>query len=189
MEPDKPKNDPQRLMSLAKSGDQEAFADLYQLYFVPIYRYIYTRVKDREVTNDLTQSVFLKVYTALPNFEEKNHSPLAYFFTVARNIVIDYWRSKKEVHTGDQTNVLENIPDNTDNPLEVAEAKETRQAVREAIQSLTVDQQEVINLKFMNGLSNREVSRIMERTEEAIRQLQCRAIQSLRQILLNQKII
>jgi RNA polymerase sigma-70 factor (ECF subfamily) len=70
MEADNLQNDPKILMQLAKSGDTEAFSRLYELYFIPVFRYIYFRVKDKEEANDLTQIVFLKVFSSLPNFKE-----------------------------------------------------------------------------------------------------------------------
>lgn len=189
MEEDNSKNDPKILMRLAKAGDTEAFGRLYKLYFVPVFRYIYFRVKNKEEANDLTQTAFLKVFHSLSNFSEQNKSPLAYFFTVARNTVIDHWRTKKEVLLDDPESVFGQIPDKTNNPLDLVEKKETNQAVHRAIKQLTDDQQEVIVFKFVNGMPNKEIAVLLGKTEEAIRQLQCRAIRALRQILKNQNLI
>ena len=182
-------NDPKILMQLAKSGDAEAFGRLYELYFTPVFRYIYFRVKDKEEANDLTQTVFLKVFCSLPNFKEQNKSPLAYFFTVARNTVIDHWRAKKEVRLDDPENVFEKIPDRANGPFELVEKKEDGQAVHRAIQELTDIQREVIVLKFINDISNKDIAELVGKTEEAVRQLQCRALKALRQILKNQELI
>ena len=181
-------NDPKILMQSAKSGDTEAFSQLYELYFTPVFRYIYFRVKNKEEANDLSQTVFFKVFRSLPNFQEKNKSPLAYFFTVARNTVIDYWRVKK-ISFNDSEGVLERIPDKTNNPLEFIERKEIGQTIRRAIKQLTDDQQEVITLKFINEMPNKEIAALLEKTEEAVRQLQCRALKALREILKNQELI
>lgn len=176
-------------MQLAKSGDTEAFGCLYGLYFVPVFRYIYFRVKNKEETKDLVQTVFLKVFRSLPNFQEQNRSPLAYFFTVARNTVIDYWRTKKEILLADPESVFEHVPDKTNNPLGFIEKGETNQAVHLAIKQLTDDQQEVIVLKFINEMPNKEIAALLGKTEEAVRQLQCRALKALRQILQNQNLV
>lgn len=189
MEADNSKNNPKILMQLAKSGNTEAFGFLYELYFTPIFRYIYFRVKNKDDANDLTQTVFLKVFSALSNFQEQNKSPLAYFFTVSRNTVIDYWRNKKEILLDDPQNIFENIPDEADGPLEIFEKGEISIIIHQAIQELTEDQQEVIILKFINELSNKEISSLIGKTEDTIRQLQSRAIKSLHQILKNKKLI
>jgi RNA polymerase sigma-70 factor (ECF subfamily) len=150
---------------------------------VPVFRYIYFRVKNKEEANDLAQTTFLKVFCSLPNFQEQNKSPLAYFFTVARNTVIDHWRTKKEILLDDPTSVFEKIPDKTNNPLELIEKEETGKAVHHAIQELTEIQQEVIVLKFINDISNKEIAALLGKTEESVRQLQCRALKALQQIL------
>lgn len=182
-------NDPKVLIQLAKSGDTEAFGRLYELYFAPVFRYIYFRVKNKEEANDLVQTVFLKVFHSLSNFREQNKSPLAYFFTVARNAVIDRWRAKKEVLLDDPESVLGQIPDKANSPLELVEKEETSQVVRRAIKQLADDQQEVIVLKFINEMPNKEIASLLGKTEEAVRQLQCRALRALRQILKNQNLI
>lgn len=180
-------NDPRELLRLAKSGDTDAYGQLYELYFTPIFRYIYFRVKDKEETNDLIQIVFLKVFSALPGFKEQQKSPLAYFFTVARNTIIDHWRSKKEVKIDNFEVVAEKMTDNSKNPLKIFEEKENQNLIHCAMQQLTNIQQEVITLKFINDLTNKEIAELLEKTEEAVRQLQSRAIKSLRIILKNQK--
>ncbi len=189
MEADNTQNDPKILMRLAKSGDTGAFGRLYKLYFIPVFRYIYFRVRNKEEANDLTQTVFLKVFSALPNFREQNKSPLAYFFTVARNTVIDHWRTKKEIRLDNPENVFENFPDKANSSLEIIEKEETAQAIRCAIQELTDIQREVIVLKFINDLPNKQIATLMGKTEEAVRQLQCRALRALRQTLEKQEII
>jgi RNA polymerase sigma-70 factor (ECF subfamily) len=175
-------------MQLAKSGDTEAFGRLYELYFVPIFRYIYFRVKDKEEAADLVQTTFLKVFRSLPNFREQNKPLLAYFFTVARNTVIDHRRVKKEILIDDPGSIFGQMPGKTNNPLERIEKEEINQAVRRAIKQLTDDQQEVIVFKFINEISNKEIAAFLGKTEEAVRQLQCRALKTLRQILKNQNL-
>lgn len=189
MKEDNLQDNPKVLMQLAKSGSTEAFDRLYELYFIPVFRYIYFRVRNKEEASDLAQTVFLKVFSALPNFREQNKSPLAYFFTVSRNIVIDYWRTKKEIRLDDPENVFGKIPDKANSPLEIIEKEETVSAIRRAIQELTDIQQEVVVLKFINDLPNKEIAALMGKTEEAVRQLQCRALKALRQTLKKQEII
>ena len=189
MKEDNFQNDPKVLMQLAKSGDGEAFGQLYELYFVLVFRYIYFRVKNKEEANDLVQTVFLKVFCSLPNFQEQNKSPLAYFFTVARNTFIDYQRTKKEILLDDPEGVFEQIPDKADNPSEFVEKEEINQVVHRVIKQLADDQQEVIVLKFINGMLNKEIAELMSKTEEAIRQLQCRALKTLREIFKKENIL
>ena len=182
MTEDYTERDPIILMQRAKDGDGDAFGQLYHTYLIPVFRYIYFRIRDKDTAEDLTQDVFLKVYGAISRFEHKDTSPLAYFFTVARNTVIDYQRKKKTIPLdGDGTEAaLAALPDTAKHPEGTAEWRDTLKALREAIGSLTEEQQEVVVLRFMGELSVREVARLMQKAEPAVRQLQCRALRALR---------
>lgn len=115
----------------------------------------------------------------MPNFQDQNKSPLAYFFTVAKNTVIDYWRKKREV----SLDRAEEIPSVEKNPQKAVENKEIGRTIEQAIGHLTDEQQEVIVLKFINELDTREISVLLDKSEEAVRQIQCRALKTMRQYL------
>lgn len=167
--------EPWELIERAKAGDQIAFGELYQAYLVPVYRYIYARVWHREVAEDLAQTVFLKVYRALARFEVREQNPLAYFFTVARNTVHDYWRKKKDILLEDK-HLL--------NAHTEAEAlPQDYRLLERAIKELSAEQQEVVGLKFFNDLSTRDIAKLLGKTEAAVRQIQSRALKHLRQII------
>ncbi len=186
MEDNNSKNGPQKLMQLAKNGDVEAFGHLYELYFAPVFRYIYFRVKNKSETEDLVQDVFLKVYKSISVFQEKDKSPLAYFFTVARNTIIDYWRKKRNVSSLEK--IANKISVDEKTPQELIERNEATATIYQAIEKLTEEQQEVVILKFIGELSNQEIANLLGKTEEAVRQLQCRALKALRKHLKDFKI-
>ncbi|MBI2451225.1 MAG: RNA polymerase sigma factor [Parcubacteria group bacterium] len=177
--------DPKNLMMMAKIGDKTAFDNLYRLYFTPVFRYIYFRLKNKTVTEDLTQDVFIKVYKSIGRFQEKNKTPLAYFFTVARNTLIDYWRKKKEILTNNQ-DILQTPRQTLEESLK---EKEDQKIIYQAIQFLKEEQQTVIILKFINDLTNKEIAGILGKKEETVRQIQCRALKTIRQYLKNKKLI
>jgi len=171
------------LFQRAKAGDSEAYGRLYQVYFTPIYRYIWLRVRQRELADDLAQTVFLKVYEALKRVKEQPGSPLAYFFTVAKNVVIDHWRKKKDIILGQEEDIWAAIPDTGPDQREQVIQKEVSAVLMRSLTDLTDDQREIITLKFINELSNKEISEMLQKSEEAVRQLQCRALKSLREIM------
>ena len=185
----KNQHDPSVLIELAKQGDSSAFGILYKMYFTPVFRYIYFRVKDKKTAEDLVQSVFLKAYESISGFREQGKDPLAYFFTIARNAVIDYWRKKKEILMEGNEEILDKVRDTEASPLEFIEKGDKAAVLKEAIKNLTDDQQEIINLKFISDLSNAEISKITGKNEDAIRQLQSRALKNLREILKENKLI
>jgi RNA polymerase sigma-70 factor (ECF subfamily) len=181
--------EPKRLLREAKNGNAEAFGKLYSLYFTPVYRYVLLRVRDRTLTEDITQTVFMKVYRSLDTFHVGSISPLAYFFTVARNTIIDHWKKKRETVFGDlgdeESDTPLDIPDNREHDETRVDRAVTMERVRSALRSVSEDQREVLTLKFIAQLSNHEIARAMGKTEDAIRQLQSRGLKALRDALKN----
>lgn len=169
--------DPRELMRKAKEGDAEAFGKLYEQFFVPVFRYIYLRVKDREAAEDLTQEVFIKVFQSVGRFDERGKAPLAFFFTTARNLVIDSWRKKKTATTDLEKLELQDL---RPRPDEVLQNKEATAEVMKTLKDLPDEQQEVLVLKFINELSNKEIAVIIQKSEQAVRQIQCRGLKALR---------
>lgn len=174
--------DPKKLIEKAKDGDKEAFGQLYKEYYLPVFRYIYLRVNDKKETEDLTQTVFLKVYKAIGRFQNVDADPLAYFFTVARNTVIDYYRGKKDLSLEENEQAYE-IADSKNDPEEEFFKSEIHDKIISAIKSLPEDQKEVLILKFINDIPNIEIARLMNKNEPAIRQIQHRALKALKEKL------
>ncbi len=175
--------DPQELLRRAKAGDEESYGLLYKLYYTPIYRYLFFRTKDKTEAEDLAQGVFVKVFEALPNVEAGMKEPIAYFYTVARNMLIDHYRKQKVRQTVSEDD-MEDVPDTHEGIAESLDIIFTTDKVKETLKSLTAEQQEVIVLKFVNELSNKEIATTLGKNEDAVRQLQSRALKLLRQKLL-----
>ena len=171
-----------KLVRRAKAGDKEAFSAIYENCFTPVFRYLYLRVKNKTEAEELAQTVFLKAYQALPGFQEQGRPILAYFFTIARNSLIDHWRKSSD-RVEDADEVFKKIPDEKSNIESKLDSKSGFEKIKSAMGNLTEDQQEVLRLKFMSELSHSEIAKIMEKSEEAVRQLQCRALKALRQHL------
>ncbi len=171
------------LMTKAKAGDKEAFSALYHHSFVPVYRYLFKRVHEPSVAEDLAQSVFVKVYTSTTAFTAKASSPLAYLFTVAKHALIDYWKKQN------RTTTLALESDEMMEKIAIDSRVETnnRLAVFSALNTLPSEQKQVLELKFWQGLGTHEIAVKLNKTEMAIRQIQCRALRALRAQLSDQK--
>lgn len=172
------------LVIKAKEGDKESFGKLYLEFFMPIFRFIYFRVNSRQEAEDLTQMVFVRIFSALPDFEAKNYGQfVSWCYMIARNSVIDFWRKRKEIS-------LENIGEINNNlsKEDLSEAVEKQRIsgkIKEAMAKLSDEQQEIITLKFISELSNKEISDILGKSEDAVRQMQCRALKALRELVKN----
>lgn len=175
------------LIVKAKNGDTQAFSAVYEECFVPVFRYIYLRVKNKTEAEDLAQTVFLKAYQSLPVFREQGRPFLAYLFTIARNAVIDFWRTSQRNIAGDPEEILRVISDPKADPVNRIDEKQAAEMVKQTMKNLTPDQQEVLSLKFMGELSYQEIAKIIGKSEEAVRQLQCRGLKALRHHLKDKK--
>ena len=96
-----PLEDEKCLVDLAKSGDGEAFGRLYEAYFDRVYRFIYFRVTDDQVAEDLSSQVFLKAWENLRRYHPRGPF-LAWLYAIARNTVIDSYRTRKQTVSLDE---------------------------------------------------------------------------------------
>ncbi len=169
-----------RTVARARLGDATAIGGLYDLFAERVYRFVLVRVRSPADAEDLLQRVFLKVIESLPRYEERGLPFAAWLFRIARNAVIDHERTRRDHASLDES--LER-PDGRRGPEELAEAAVERAALRSAIGRLTPEQRDVITYRFFAGLTPREAGLLMDRHEGAIRALQFRAIQALRESL------
>jgi RNA polymerase sigma-70 factor (ECF subfamily) len=170
-----PLEDERRLVEAAQAGDGEAFSELYEAYFDRVYRFIYFRVADLEVAEDLASQVFLKAWENLHRYQPRGPF-LAWLYAIARNTVIDTYRTRKPAVSLDEAAP---IPAQDASPDDRLQLEFEVKALREAMQCLTPEQQEVITLKFIADYNTTEIAREMGKTEGAVRALQMRALQAL----------
>lgn len=174
--------DLRNIIDRAKNGDKEAFSLIYNQYFSPVFRYTYLRVGNKSIAEDISQEVFIKIYNSLVRFDFKDNLVLPYFFTIARNTIIDYKRKTKNIEF--LYEFTEDFKDNVSGIQENLFKKEELFEVLKKVVELPEDQQEAITLRFINGYSNREISIILEKKEDNVRQLQSRGLRSIREKLL-----
>ncbi|HEX2906523.1 MAG TPA: sigma-70 family RNA polymerase sigma factor [Phototrophicaceae bacterium] len=176
--PDLPAED--RLLAHARQGDQEAIMHIYDSYFSPIYNFIRLRVDDAQAAEDLTSEVFLKLVSALRNHTAPRHSLRGWLFRVARNVLHDYYGRARQI----TTEALEEwTPAAPEDDLEIQFIRTLDvERTRHALRKLAPEQQEVLILRFGQTLSLQETADIMGKNVGAIKSLQFRAINALRQI-------
>lgn len=170
----------ERLVVAAQNGDPEAFGALFDHYHRPVHRYVAARVNRPSDAEDLAQLVFVKALEALPRYEARGVPFGGWLFKLARNVVIDHTRTRREHATLD---LVAERPATTDGPDELAALRQELDSVAAALRRLTPEQREAIELRFFAGLSAREAAETMDRHEGTIRGLQFRAIAALRREL------
>ncbi len=164
------------LVLLAKAGDAEAFGNLYETYLDRIYRYIYFRVTDEQTAEDLISQVFTKAWENLDRYQPSGRPFIAWLYTIAHNTVIDHYRTRKD------TVAIENtisLASDAPSPDEQVELHFEADNLRAALQTLTPEQQQVIVLKFIAGMTTDEIAVQLQKSAGAIRALQMRALQAL----------
>jgi RNA polymerase sigma-70 factor (ECF subfamily) len=180
----KPTSDLISVVKRAKEGDKSAFEQLYNEYFAPLNRYIIIRVGDVSEAEDLTQLVFIKFYKNLVNWQDKGYQPSAYLFTIARSVIADYYRSKgrKGSKLSNSEEVLALISDSSQNPhQDVIESEEIR-TLYQNLKKLPEKYQEVLMLRYIENLSSKEISQVINKSDVATRKMLSRAVSALADI-------
>jgi len=169
-------NDPQkeadeRLLIEAAQRDRARFAELYERNFARVYAYISLRVSTREEAEDVTSEVFQRALAALDDFAWTGAPFAAWLYRIAANAIRDRW--KRSVHSSSA--LEEDVADER-----AAADIERRAMLFEVVDSLAEDQRDVIVRRFVEQKSIKDVASEMHRTEGAVKQLQLRALQKLR---------
>lgn len=175
--PLKPNISELKLIHFSQHGDRDAFACLYDTYIERIHHYIYYRVYDREVAEDLTSLVFLRVWENLGTFKSGQAPFMGWLYRIAHNAVIDYYRTRKPFIT------LEDVDpqslSHSDRVDESIDLTNLSQKLVTAMDGLTGTQREVLILRFIWGLTTTEIARRLHKGQGAIRALQMRGLRKL----------
>ena len=172
-----PLTNERQLVLQAQDGNTEAFGQLYDAYMERIYRFVYFRVEDQQTAEDITSQVFLKAWSNLDRFSFNRTPYLAWLYTIAHNAVIDHYRTRKVTTALDDVQLSQ--PDHSEAVENDIDLTAEMQSVKTALQALTDDQQKVLTLKFIEGMSNNEIAHQLGKREGAIRALQMRGLQAL----------
>lgn len=172
-----PLPDERQLVSEAKAGDSEAFGILYDAYVERIYRFVFFRVADEQTAEDITAQVFLRAWEKLGRYRIGNTPFLAWLYTIARNAVIDHYRTRKDSVALDD--VAYSQPDHAESSDYRIDLATEVQSLSIAMKTLTQDQQKILLLKFIEGMSTDQIAHHLGKSEGAIRALQMRALQAL----------
>ena len=163
------------IVKRAAGGDLEAFGELYNIYVDAIYRYVFHQVRDRMTAEDVTEDVFFKAWKAIGSCKGKEQTFSSWLYRIAHNNVIDNLRRQRKYLSTDVETIAE-----VGGPELGAEGRQEQQEVLEAISELPQNQRQVILLKFIEGLDNTEIERIIGKSQGAIRVLQMRGLATLR---------
>ena len=158
----------------AKAGDEEAMRFLYLRYADNVYGYVCSIVRDEHEAEDVTQQLFAKLLTALQRYEPRSVPFSAWILRIAHNAAIDHMRARRAVPCEEVRS-----PELEDSDV----SRERARDLHDALKKLPPEQRDVIVMRFVLGLTPREIADRIGRSEDAVHGLQHRGRITLRREL------
>ncbi len=168
------------ILKRAKVNSQ-IFEELYRKYADKVYNYFWYRTgHQKDVAEDLMQETFYRAFKHLSRFQIRGYSYLTYLLTIAHNILANYYRSKKMIPLSE----LGEIGEDFDVPAEITDSLERKaeaEGLWRAIQDLSPSERDALLMRYQKEMSIREITRIMNRSENAVKLILSRARKKLAQ--------
>ena len=168
------------LIRRAQEGDKPAIGEIYRQHVDVIYRYVWARVRDDDVAEDLTAQVFLKALEGLPSYRPSGKPFLAWLYRIAYARIVDHWRRQERRA---EVPLEDTLPAREPRPGELLEAEADWVTAIDLVAQLTDDQQDVVILRFIGEMSLADVAETLGKTVGATKAIQYRALASLARLL------
>jgi RNA polymerase sigma-70 factor (ECF subfamily) len=169
-------NEPLDNNEMLESTDN--FEAAYESHAKAVYKFLFWRTKDVQLSEDLTSSTFEKAWASRKSFH--GGSDLAWFYRIARNVLIDHWRKKKEIFVEDIDVLQDDVGPSAG---ELLDKKAQLQDLRNALDTLPAEMHKIIAMRFIEGQSCRQVADTMNLSESNVRVIQFRALKKLKEQL------
>jgi len=161
----------------AAQADRAAFAILYRRYLEPIYGYCFYLLGDHHDAEDATERTFLAALGAIDRFRDEGATFRSWLFRIAHNQLANALRTRSRQRTDPLDLVRE--PATGGDPARLATLADDARRLRAALGTLPEDRRQVVVLRFVDGLTAREIGVVLRRSEGAVRVLQHRALRDL----------
>ena len=174
-------DDLSKLIARAQKGDKDAFGQIYNLFYKRIFRYCQFNLKygRSEEAQDFCQETFLKAYKSISSFSErKGGSFQAYLFRIARNLIIDSSRKKKDIPLKGYLEIEEE-----NNLDEQIDKKHQNQKLKEALDKLPEVERQIVILRYFEEMTTAEVAKIIGKREGALRVRSHRVLKKLKDLM------
>ncbi len=175
------------LINRAKQGNTDAIGELYECHRLGIYRYFYYRTGDIQVADDLTSETFLRMIHSISGYRFQGVAFQAWLFQIAHNLLNDHYR---KMGVRNDTQLEENIMEDPHVPSSrPVEHTLNSMTLQKALNQLSVDQRDVIVMRFITGMPISEVAQALHKSEDAVKGLQRRALATLRDVLADWEVL
>ena len=171
------------LIARARQGDEASINTLITRYWQPVYRLACLKTGNIDDAQELTQETFFKALRALPGYKDTGASFKTYLGRIAINLITDYWRKKgRTPQIVDIATYQEPLVDRDELPEEQTLSKEMRERIGTLLGLLPPEQRQTVELRILAGLSVQETSRLIGKSEAAVKMLQQRGLKNLRRL-------
>jgi RNA polymerase sigma-70 factor (ECF subfamily) len=176
-----PAGDPDLADVRAAQADRAAFGALYRRYLDRVYGYCFYLLGDHHDAEDATERTFMAALAAIDRYRDEGSTFRSWLFRIAHNQLVNALRSRGRRRARSLDDVAEPVADV--DPAGVVGLAEESRRLRRALEALPDDRRQVVILRFVDGLSAREIGAVLGRSEGAVRVLQHRALRQLAGIL------
>jgi RNA polymerase sigma-70 factor (ECF subfamily) len=174
------RNQTKRVLNRIQRFDTQALTEVYDSFAPRIYGYVYRRTGHIETAQEITAETFHRLLVALKNGSGPRDNLSAWLYRVAHNLIVDFYRKQplQETIELDEESLAKPHPDQ-----DLGIQNQLAAQARAALMQLTALQQQVITLRFLEGMSLKETAQIVQRDISAVKALQNRALNSLRRLM------
>jgi len=166
------------LISAFKDGDVTGYNEIVRRYQQQVYWVIRKMVNSHDDADDLTQEVFIKIYTALKDFREESNL-FTWLYRIAANYSINHIRKAKVRNTVSFEIVTEQVESKDKMSDEAVDEKTKRKLLEEAVETLPAQQRAVFNLRYNENLSYDDISKIMKKSVGGVKANYFHAVKKL----------
>jgi RNA polymerase sigma factor (sigma-70 family) len=159
---------------------REVFAELYDEFMPKVFRYISYKMNDQQITEDLTSTVFERALLSFDKYSSDNGAFSTWIFSIARNTLIDYYRTNKVKQQVSLDEAIE-VSSRDLSPQEEVEKRAEQECLKGCLSRLPGDDQEIIQLKFAGEFNNRQIAKMLRLSESNVGVRLFRALKKLRE--------
>lgn len=167
------------LVSAARLGDQNAWAELYRAAYPKLLGYARCRLGGFDEAKDAVAEVMARAVTAIERFDGSDDRFTPWLIGICRNVVVDAQRAKYRFTSEPEIDYVSDSP----TPLDYLMADVEHELLRQAFARLSDDDREILELRVIAGLSSEDVAIILDSQPSAVRMAQMRALHKLRVIV------